>query len=225
MSPLTLISDGSRGWENCFSVFFPRRGFIGSSITHRSIIVDHLRNHLQSDGVAVAAAYLNHKESEVQSPSSILAGLWWQLVSERPISAAVQKLYQKHQKQRTRPSLAEVCDIVRSTVAEWSRVFIVIDVLDEYPEDHRRILLDTLAAIGAVSLLLTSRSNIAPEAFFPTVPVVEIRAREEDIRRYIDVHIQTSARLSKHIRARPELRAEIESKIISNVDGMQVLLL
>ncbi|KAJ7291478.1 hypothetical protein C8J57DRAFT_1458321 [Mycena rebaudengoi] len=189
-----LVLWDSRGWENCFS----------------------------SDGVAVAAAYLNHKESEVQSPSNILAGLWWQLVSERPISAAVQKLYQKHQKKRTRPSLAEVCDIVRSTVAEWSRVFIVIDVLDEYPEDHRRILLDTLAAIGAVSLLLTSRSNIAPEAFFPTVPVVEIRAREEDIRRYIDVHIQTSARLSKHIRARPELRAEIESKIISNVDGMQV---
>ncbi|KAJ7291345.1 ankyrin repeat-containing domain protein [Mycena rebaudengoi] len=190
-----------------------------------SIVVDHLRNHLQSDGVAVAAAYLNHKESEVQSPLNILAGLWWQLVSERPISAAVQKLYQKHQKQRTRPSLAEVCDIVRSTVAEWSRVFIVVDALDEYPEDHRRILLDTLAAIGAVSLLLTSWPNIAPEAFFPTVPVVEIRAREEDIRRYIDVHIQTSARLSKHIQARPELRAEIESKIISNVDGMQVLLL
>ncbi|KAJ7218758.1 ankyrin repeat-containing domain protein [Mycena rebaudengoi] len=188
-----------------------------------SIVVDYLRNHLQNDSIVVAAAYLNHKESEVQSPSNILAGLWWQLVSERPLSASVQKLYQEHQKQRTRPSFDEVRDIVRSTIAEWSKVFIVVDALDEYSEDHRRILLDTLTTIGTVTLLLTSRPNIAPVAFFPTAPVVEIRAREEDIRRYIDVHIQTSARLSKHIRARPELRAEIESKIISNVDGMFLL--
>ncbi|KAJ7291420.1 ankyrin repeat domain-containing protein [Mycena rebaudengoi] len=190
-----------------------------------SIVVDYLRSHLQNDGVAVAAAYLNHKESEEQSPSNILAGLWWQLVSERPISAAVQKLYQKHQKQRTGPSLDEVCEIVRSTIAEWPKVFIVVDALDEYPEAYRRILLDTLAAIGPVSLLLTSRPNIAPESFFPTAPVLEIRAREEDIHRYIDAHIQTSARLSKHVQARPELRAEIESKIIGSVDGMQVLFL
>jgi hypothetical protein len=92
--------------------------------------------------------------------------------------------------------------------------------LDEYPEAHRRILLDTLAAIGVVSLLLTSRPNIAPETFFPTVPVLEIRAREEDIRRYIEAHIQASSRLSKHVQVRPELRGEIESKIIGNVDGM-----
>ncbi|KAJ7218731.1 ankyrin repeat-containing domain protein [Mycena rebaudengoi] len=188
-----------------------------------SIIVDYLRSHMQSNSVAVAAAYLNHKESEVQSPSNILAGLWWQLVSERPISASIQKLYQKHQKQCTRPSLDDVHDIVRSAVAEWSRVFIVVDALDEYPEAHRRILLDTLTAIGAVSLLLTSRPNIAPKSFFPTAPVLEIRAREEDICRYIDAHIQTSSRLSKHVQARPELRAEIESKIISNVDGMFLL--
>ncbi|KAJ7291361.1 ankyrin repeat-containing domain protein [Mycena rebaudengoi] len=188
-----------------------------------SIIVDYLRSHTQSDVVAVAAAYLNHKEREVQSPSNILAGLWWQLVSERPISVSVQKLYQKHQKQRTRPSLDEVREIVRSAVAEWSRVFIVIDALDEYPEAHRCILLDTLATIGAVSLLLTSRPNIAPESFFPTTPVLEIRAREEDICRYIEAHIQTSSRLSKHVRVRPELRVEIESKIISNVDGMFLL--
>ncbi|KAJ7218761.1 ankyrin repeat-containing domain protein [Mycena rebaudengoi] len=188
-----------------------------------SIIVDYLRSHMQSDSVAVAAVYLNHKESGVQSPSNILAGLWWQLVSERPISASVQKLYQKHQKQCTRPSLDDVRDIVRSAVAEWSRVFIIVDALDEYPEAHRRILLDTLAAIGAVSLLLTSRPNIAPESFFPAALVLEICAREEDIRRYIDVHIQTSSRLSKHVRVRPELRAEIESKIIGDVDGMFLL--
>ncbi|KAJ7271021.1 ankyrin repeat-containing domain protein [Mycena rebaudengoi] len=189
-----------------------------------SIVVEYLRNKLQSDTVGVVAAYLNHKESELQSPSNVLAGLWWQLVLDRPISASVQKLYQKLQKQRTRPSLDEVCDIFRAAVLEYSKVFIVIDALDEYSESRRPILLDTLAAIGGrVSLMFTSRPHIAPESFFPTAQVLEIRAKEEDIRCYVEAQIRNSSRLSKHVKVRPELRGEIESKILSNVEGMFLL--
>ncbi|KAJ7270941.1 ankyrin repeat-containing domain protein [Mycena rebaudengoi] len=189
-----------------------------------SIVVDYLRNHFQGNNIGVAVAYLNHKESDAQSPSNILAGLWWQLVSERPISPVVQQLYEKHQNQRTKPSLDEVREIFCSTVAEFSKVFIVVDAFDEYPEAHRFILLDTLATMGGtVSLMLTSRPNIAPESFFPTASVLEIRAKEEDIRRYVAAQIQNSFRLSKHVKARPELREEIETKIAKNADGMFLL--
>ncbi|KAJ7270989.1 ankyrin repeat-containing domain protein [Mycena rebaudengoi] len=126
-----------------------------------------------------------------------------------------------NENRRTRPSLDEVREIFRSTVAEYSRVFVVVDALDEYPEAHRHILLDALAAIGeSVSLMLTSRPNIAPKSFFPTAPVLEICAKEEDICRYIDAQIQNSFRLSKHVRVRPELREEIETKIAENTNGM-----
>ncbi|KAJ7271005.1 ankyrin repeat-containing domain protein [Mycena rebaudengoi] len=186
-----------------------------------SIVVDYLRSHLQSNHVGVAVAYLNHKESEAQSPPNILAGLWWQLASERLISPLVQQLYQKHQSRRTSPSLDEVREIFHSTVAEYSKVFVVVDALDEYPEAHRHILLNALAAIGgSVCLMLTSRPNISPKSFFPTAPVVEIRAQEEDICRYIGAQIQNSFRLSKHVKARPELSEEIEIKIAKNTDGM-----
>ncbi|KAJ7270974.1 ankyrin repeat-containing domain protein [Mycena rebaudengoi] len=188
-----------------------------------SIVVDYLRSHFQSDNVGVAVAYLNHKESDAQSPSNILAGLWWQLVSKRPISPMVQQVYKKHQTQRTKPSLDEVRDIFRSTTAEFSKVFIIVDALDEYLEAHHHIVLDTLAMDGGVSLMLTSRPNIAPKAFFPTVSVLEISARDEDIHRYVEGQIQNSFRLSKHVRARPELREEIEMKIAENADGMFLL--
>ncbi|KAJ7241273.1 ankyrin repeat-containing domain protein [Mycena rebaudengoi] len=186
-----------------------------------SIVVDYLRTHVQSDNVGVAAAYLNHKESEAQSPSNILAGLWWQLVAERLISPLAQQLYQKHQNRRTRPSLDKVCEMFRCTVAEYSKVFVVVDALDEYPEAHRDILLDALAAMGQrVSLMLTSRPNITPEPFFSTALVLEISAKDEDIRCYVKAQIQSGFRLSKHVRARPELREEIETKIAEKADGM-----
>ncbi|KAJ7270957.1 hypothetical protein C8J57DRAFT_295004 [Mycena rebaudengoi] len=189
-----------------------------------SIVVDYLRNELQDNNTGVAAAYLNHKESDTQSPSNVLAGLWWQLTAERPISPTVQQLYEKHQNQRTRPSLDEVRSILAVTTAEYSKLFIVVDALDEYPEAHRDILLDALAAMGeSVSLMLTSRPNVAPEAFFASASVVEVRAQEEDIRCYVKAQIQKSFRLSKHVKARPELREEIETKIAENADGMFLL--
>ncbi|KAJ7241278.1 ankyrin repeat-containing domain protein [Mycena rebaudengoi] len=201
------------------------RGIPGAGKTVlASIVVDYLRNELQGNSTGVAAAYLNHKESEVQSPSNILAGLWWQLVAERPISPVVRQLYGKHQNQRTRPSLVEVREILRSTVAVYSKLFIVVDALDEYSEAHRDILLKALAAMGgSVSLMLTSRPNIASESFFPTASVVEIRAKKEDIRRYVEAQTRNSFRLSKHVKARPELRDEIETKIAENADGMFLL--
>ncbi|KAJ7270945.1 ankyrin repeat-containing domain protein [Mycena rebaudengoi] len=201
------------------------RGIPGAGKTVlMSIVVDYLRNHLQNDNVGVAVAYLNHKESDAQSPSNILAGLWWQLVSKRPILPVVQQLYEKHQDQRTRPSLDEVCEIFHSTIAVYSKLFIVVDALDEYPEAHRHILLDALATMGeSVSLMLTSRANIAPEAFFPTASVLEISANDEDIRCYVKAQIQKSFRLSKHVKARPELHDEIETKIAENADGMFLL--
>ncbi|KAJ7270997.1 hypothetical protein C8J57DRAFT_1065115, partial [Mycena rebaudengoi] len=190
-----------------------------------SIVVDYLRSHLQSNHVGVAVAYLNHKESGAQSPSNILAGLWWQLVADmkKLISPLAQQLYQKHQNRRTRPSLDEVRKIFHSTVAEYSKVFVVVDALDEYPEAHRHILLGALAAMGkSVSLMLTSWPNVAPEAFFTTTSVLKISAKDEDIHCYVKAQIQNGFRLSKHVRARPELREEIKTKIAKNADGMYV---
>jgi hypothetical protein len=111
--------------------------------------------------------------------------------------------------------------LLSSTVADYSKVYIVIDALDEYLETRRHKLLKYLAALGSnINLLLTSRPHITPEMFFLSTPTLEIRATEEDIRQYLESQIQHSFRLSKHVQTRPELRQEIETQIISNVDGM-----
>jgi hypothetical protein len=159
----------------------------------------------------------------MQSPENILAGLWQQLIFGRPIlpGSPAHMLYQKHLERRTRPSVDEMHAILSSAVADFSKVYLVIDALDEYPETKRHMLLKHLAALKPnINLLFTSRPHITPEMFFPNTPALEVRATEEDIRRYLDAQIQNSFRLSKHVQSRPELRQEIENKIIGNVDGM-----
>ncbi|KAJ7453131.1 hypothetical protein FB451DRAFT_1565686 [Mycena latifolia] len=191
-----------------------------------SIIVDHLRTTLESRSIGVAVIYLNHKETEAQSPSNLLAGLWRQLVFERPIASAVHRLYAKHHEQRTQPSLSEVDSILWSTISELSNVFIIVDALDEYPERQRHIFLRHLSSISArstVKLMLTSRPHLNITHAFNNFDILEIRATEGDIRRHIDAEILKSSRLTGHTQNRPDLRKEIETIIVQRSDGMFLL--
>ncbi|KAJ7481671.1 ankyrin repeat-containing domain protein [Mycena latifolia] len=203
------------------------RGMPGAGKTVlASIVVDNLRATLESRSMRAAVIYLNYKETEAQSPSNLLAGLWRQLVFDRPISQAVHQLYAKHREQRTRPSLEEVDAILCSTISELSKVFIVVDALDEYPEQQRSILLGHLSSLttgSTVSLMLTSRPHININYVAEILQILEIRATEEDIRRYIDAAVLKSSRLSKHIENNSSLREEIEEIIVRRSDGMFLL--
>ncbi|KAJ7477011.1 ankyrin repeat-containing domain protein [Mycena galericulata] len=192
-----------------------------------SMVVNHLRTRFQktSTNTGVACMYLNHKETETQTLASLLAGLWTQLIVEKPIPIAIFELYNHHRERSTRPSADEVHVILRDcAVTQYSKVYFIVDAVDEYPEDLRGLLLEKLGAMGpTVNVLITSRPHVNLAAFFPNLQTVEIRATEDDICRYVDTQILKSYRLLKHVETRPELRDEIRSRVIGGVDGMFLL--
>lgn len=106
-------------------------------------------------------------------------------------------------------------------IVDLVKVYIVVDAVDEYPEDQRYILLEHLAAMGlTVNVMITSRPHITQDPCLPLIKTLEIRAKDDDVRRYLDEHIRMSSRLSRHVKARPELRDDIHATISRTVDGM-----
>ncbi|KAJ6496277.1 hypothetical protein C8R45DRAFT_1132329 [Mycena sanguinolenta] len=189
-----------------------------------AMVVDHLRKSQESANTRVAVVFLNHKETETQSPSNVLAAIWQQLVFEQPLSPIVEGLYSKHQEQRTRPSLVDIHSVLCSTASAFSRVFIVVDALDEYPEDARNILLHRLSLLGSrISLMLTSRPHIDIKYAISNFEIIEIRAAENDIREYLEGQIRKSQRLSRHVRSAPDIRQALETSIVKGSDGMFLL--
>ncbi|KAF8139248.1 ankyrin repeat-containing domain protein [Mycena galopus ATCC 62051] len=189
-----------------------------------SLVVDFLRTKFESENIGVACIYLNHKEIDDQTPSRLLAGLWRQLVLGRDVGSLAKDLYKQHQEKHIAPPLEEVAKVLRGSFAEFSKVFIIVDALDEYPDTQWWILLHQLTAMGSTTnLMITSRPHITPDTSLPNLAVLEIRATEDDVRRYIDAQIQMAPRLSKHVRARPALREEILSRVSGSVDGMFLL--
>ncbi|KAF7345841.1 ANK-REP-REGION domain-containing protein [Mycena venus] len=189
-----------------------------------SIVVDHLRANLPNENSGVAVLYLDHKATETHSPTNLLAAIWRQLIPGKPISPLVHGLYRTHSEQCTRPSFEEAYSALESTIVEFSCVFIVVDALDEYPEDYRNTLLGNLSKLGPpVRLMLTSRPHISVDHVIPNIEVLDVRAAEEDIRKYLEGQILRSSRLSKHINKSSNLRDSLEEKIVKRSDGMFLL--
>jgi hypothetical protein len=185
--------------------------------------VGHLSDECENNkNLGVACIYLNHKEANDQTPSKLLAALWRQLVYGRDVGSIAKNLYAQHQEKGTEPSLKEVFEVLSSSLAEFSKVFVVVDAIDEYPDDQHCILLKHLSELigPKVNLMLTSRPHVPADPALPNVETLEIRAMPEDVRKYVDAQIDLSPRLPKHMQKKPQLRENIHKTIIDTVDGM-----
>jgi len=188
-----------------------------------AIAVDHLLRKTWCDDIGVTFLYCNYKARADQSALSLLATLLKQLVQSRPdVAASVTRMYDHHSKRGSRPSLDDVFGTLQSVCSDYDAVFIVVDALDEFMDkDGRRgqfinKLRDLQTNID-VRLMFTSR--FIPEIMenFSSNPNLEVRASEDDVRRYVEGQIP---RLPNCIKRDDELKRDIENKIVEAVDGM-----
>jgi hypothetical protein len=126
---------------------------------------------------------------------------------------------------RTRPSLDEISGVLQSVAATYSRVFIIVDALDECPisDGSRQKFLSCLFNLQAkcgANLFTTSRHIASIEKEFEGNVKLEIRASEEDVRRYLD---GCMFRLPGFVVRNLELQEEIKTNIVQAIEGMQVI--
>ncbi|OAG02463.1 uncharacterized protein CC84DRAFT_1022712 [Paraphaeosphaeria sporulosa] len=191
-----------------------------------AIAINHLLHWVQNSLVGVAYVYYNYKAQEAQDASSMLAAVVKQLVQAQPSAAGpVERLYKQHANQGTKPSLKEVFSAVQEVVAKYSIVYIVVDALDECrtSDGTRTQFLARLRELQAgrdVRLMATARFIPEIEAEFQTAEKLEIRASDEDVRRFV---AGQTHRLPRCIQRDPVLQRMVEEKILDRVDGFFLL--
>lgn len=193
-----------------------------------SIVVEELNTiHENNASIAIAYLYCNFRREHEQKLEDLLSTLLKQLVQEQPdIPDSVKSLYERHKDKRTRPSAEEIQVVLQTLSAKFSRTFIIIDALDECQissgcrQKFLSILFDIQAKCSA-NLFATARPISSIEEAFKGHESLEIRASEEDVRRYLDGHM---FRLPGFVIRNIGLQEEIKSGIIKAVDGMCVSL-
>jgi Cdc6-like AAA superfamily ATPase len=189
-----------------------------------SIVVDHLEQSCRRENIAVAYIYCSYKEQERQTDANLIASLLQQLVQRNPfIPDEISSLYHHHIKKQTRPTLGEWSKLLESEIRRLSKVFIVIDALDECSDATRESFLAEIRKLSSIHLLITSRHISTIEREFEKKASVEIRASDSDVRRYLEGRIEKECRLARHVKADPTLKETIINTIVENSKGMFLL--
>lgn len=203
------------------SLFCPGMPGAGKTIL-ASIIIDSLCTKFESDPkVGVAYVYCNYRRQNEQTVNHFMLSILKQLgegISTLPI--AISELANKHTKRRTRPSLNEILVALQTVISMYERVFIIIDALDECSVAHdlmSRIF--ELQMKGVLNLLVTSRDSPELAYMLKDSDTIEIRATDEDVRKYIEGYFVQFSRL---VQRNSDLQTEITNKVSHAVSGMYV---
>jgi len=168
--------------------------------------------------VATAFIYCNYEEQAEQTVSILVASLLRQMVQDRhAISDDIKSFHQHHQRRAARPTQDQLTNILISEIQTYSKVFIVVDALDECREDDetRATLLEVFRSLpGQVNLMVTSRDLPSIARGFEGTKRLHIRAKDDDIKIYIEGRIASGRR---HLK---QLQEVIVNRIVENAKGM-----
>jgi hypothetical protein len=223
-----LKSDEFQQWlaQRNKTLFCPGIPGAGKTIIS-SIVIDYLHKMFGNDpSIGIAYIYCNFRQQHEQKSSDLIASLLKQLVQERPsIPDVVKHLYSHHKPKQTRPSSREFLTALHGVTAFYSRIFIVIDALDECQVSHEgrgkflQEIFNLQAKISGVHVFATSRLIREIENKFDGSIRLEIHARDADVQKYLDGKLQN---FQSFVLKNPSLQMEIKSKIGKAADGMYV---
>ena len=221
-----LNSEEFQGWihQKQRTLFCPGIPGAGKTMV-ASIVVDTLYTRFgNDDSVGIAYLYCNfRRQQQDQKPVDLLTSLLGQFFQGKPtVPESVESLYESHKIKRTRPSFDEISRVLQSIMTSYSSTFIVIDALDEcgISDGGCRKFLQEIFNIQAKtgnSLFVTSRFIPEITEAFKGNTSLEIRANDEDVRRYLGGHM---SQLRPFVSRKPDLQEEIKAEIVQAVNGM-----
>lgn len=189
-----------------------------------AIVIENLLQTVQSAAVGVSYVYCNYRSQESQSTTSIFSAILKQSIQAKPsIPEPAIRLYENHASKGTRPGLQEIlCTLEAVLTTSYSRVYLVIDALDELPDNEGTFfqLLRALRLLQAkvdIRLLATSRPILTIANEFKQLPSLDVRASDADVRQFVKGQF---FRLPNCIRRDDELQQTVLNRIVEVVDGM-----
>jgi hypothetical protein len=198
-------------------------------------VINHLQHLTRNTGDALMFIFCDYKERRQQTYANLITSLLTQLLQERcermgdsqecfMVSEHVMKLYERHTRTRTRPSNEEFLETLRIEIATfYSSAFIVLDALDEGPEDEATQinLVSNLRKLGGTVRLLVTSRNLPPIArLMAGVPQLAIQAQDDDIEKYIKNQLSTTPQFWRLLGGSSELQTTLIPTLRSSCSGM-----
>jgi len=169
----------------------------------------------------VVFIYCNYKAE--YSVLQLLEALLKQLAHHRLTSDSIKAL--KTDKDLGRhPSLDKLMTVLEAEIKTYSRVFMVVDALDEYfPEEARNNLLERLRSLTKVpsaKLMITSRYIPSIESAICADIKLEIIALDNDVKALVEARISEDKMLERLVTRQPSIKEKVVRAVVEKAQGM-----
>jgi ankyrin repeat domain-containing protein 50 len=186
-----------------------------------SIVIHDLLKRFSSDQeTAIVFAYCRYTDQ--CSVTDILASFVKQLVQDHPsvVVPIIEPVYKDHQRKETRLSERELQELVQRLLKSFKKTYIIIDALDELPDNTRSNLPMVLSLRASrATLLVTSRPL---QLHLPDTYVrVEVKS-QTDIELFIDKQIEETHCLKDLLNGNQKATEEIRASLKQKSQGMCV---
>ncbi|KAF3289933.1 hypothetical protein TWF970_003676 [Orbilia oligospora] len=207
-------------------LFCPGIPGAGKTVLTSTVINDLLDKRSNDPSIGIAFIYFDFKGSAALEVEDLFSDLLKQLGDTRAGSLPkhFKKLFDDH-KNSGRPPLREIIDALCAVVKTYSRVFIVLDALDEYQnQKERSVFLGKLFDMNedhGINIYATSRRIHDIQNRFKKLGACkecEIRASTEDVKRYLEIRIDEVGNSSAK-----EHKETIKQMISERAQGMFLL--
>lgn len=152
-----------------------------------SIIVQYLKDFAEDRDIGVFMLYCSFNDPHTQSVDALLSDLLKQAIQvKNEVFHTLRKLYQAHSKSHTRLSREELVSEIEFAFSDYSKVYLVVDGLDEILQEHARLtLIEALWNVkGNVNLMITSRPLPTVEQHFCVPGVICDICHVPDLKSY-----------------------------------------
>jgi chaperonin cofactor prefoldin len=191
-----------------------------------AIAIDDVNIRFQNDpSIRITYLYYNFRQRDEQKIKDLFTSLLKQLSQEQPsLPNNVKALYDQHKDKRTRPLIDELSRALQSVSAMYSRVFIIVDALNECQTSdgcRSRLLSEifNLQIRHGTNILATSRFIPDIVDRFKGNVTLEIRASSEYVEKYLEGYMK---QLPSFVQRNQRLQEDIKTRISEAVDGMYV---
>jgi hypothetical protein len=199
-------------------------------------VIKHIQDNFKEVGdVGITYIYCDYKDQLDQTAPRLLSSIARQLLEQRPDLLPTVKAFQrKHRNSNICPTLKDHSELLSSMVRQFSRVFVMVDALDECAKvdsernTNRHSFVNELRQSQSstdrfLHLLITSRPLPEIEQDLEGAAKLEIRASNDDITAYVNWKISDSGMLTLYTNEDSTLKKEINDSLLKKCHDMYVL--
>ena len=192
-----------------------------------SLVIDSLCDQAKKENIAVAGLYYDFLAQRDQTITNVMGAILKQLVGREGIPGDIREAFQEGKKEFGGRGLrlADLMEMLRTTIASLRRVFICIDALDECLPKHLPELLESLRDIVRESpttrIFLTGRPHVKEDIhrYFTKVFVIPISPNTDDIKNYLEMRLDRDAEPEA---MNNDLREDIVRIVLERISDMCV---